>query len=311
MVASPGRTASCMICSRDRHARASAARASESREAAELRALKRTSIRSSPMPSTCTSSCSSSAARPGPGAAALARDQRRHAQAACGGSAPAAAFRRHSAGAHRPAAARPPDRRHPAPLSARSRTPTISVVQALGRDMKLLTVVGDWYRSVAGHARRVPSAAAARAHRRRHERRRWSTRCSRWRCVRSCRAAPRCCSSATELAGWTHPHCALCGGEPDFARHHAGGRASPDLRALHPALEVRAADLPVLPQQRPRAHHVIRDAGRAVSRLRVRRVQAVSEGVRRPAGGTAGHADGRQVATLPLDAAAMQRGYSG
>ena len=97
-----------------------------------------------------------------------------------------------------------------------------------------------------------------------------------------------------ELANWTHAHCALCGGEPDLAvitpsaeRHLICGRCS--LRWKFEPLTC-----PVLPQQRPLADHVVCDDRRQVSRLRVRRLPAVSEGVRRPPRDAAGDADGGQ-----------------
>jgi hypothetical protein len=66
-------------------------------------------------------------------------------------------------------------------------------------------------------------------------------------------------------------------------RHHAGSRAPSHLRPLQPALEFRTADVPVLPQQRPVAYHVLRHAGRPVSGLCVRCLLAVFEDVRWPA----------------------------
>jgi hypothetical protein len=62
---------------------------------------------------------------------------------------------------------------------------------------------------------------------------------------------------------------------------HAERRPPAVLRALRRAVELRAAHLPVLRQRRPRADHVVRDARRPLSRLRVRRLPALSEGVRR------------------------------
>ena len=47
----------------------------------------------------------------------------------------------------------------------------------------------------------------------------------------------------------------------------ADGRTPSDLQPLRTSLEVRAADLPVLPQQRSHADHVVRHAGRHVPRL--------------------------------------------
>ena len=97
-----------------------------------------------------------------------------------------------------------------------------------------------------------------------------------------------------ELAGLDAPALRAVRRRARFRGDHAGGRAPPDLRPLRAALEVRAADLPVLPQQRPLADHVVCDDRRPVSRLRVRRLPPVPEGVRRPARHAAGHADGRQ-----------------
>ena len=64
-----------------------------------------------------------------------------------------------------------------------------------------------------------------------------------------------------------------------LCRDHARGGAAFDLRAMHAALEIRGTHLSVLPQRRSVADHVVRDTGRTVSRLRMRRVQAVFEGV--------------------------------
>lgn len=93
-------------------------------------------------------------------------------------------------------------------------------VQAIGRDMALIGVVAQWYRATAEQHSAAP-AALATGH------------------IES--AAPgggdtsamdqvlhlamrpflsRCAEvlqQRTELALWTHGHCALCGGEPDFA----------------------------------------------------------------------------------------------
>lgn len=88
-------------------------------------------------------------------------------------------------------------------------------VQALGRDMKLLTVVGQWYRSGAEHhaiaavgAGGMPQpgsgddmvnqvlALAMRP---------FLSRCA------------EVLQQRPDLSIWTHPHCALCGGEPDLA----------------------------------------------------------------------------------------------
>lgn len=179
-------------------------------------------------------------------------------------------------------------------------------VQALGRDMKLLEVVAAWYRSaaekhVAGVGRpitppqpinEVVGQVIAQA-----------MRPFLSRCAEVLQQFPG-------LSAWTHSHCALCGGEPDFAvitpaaeRHlicsrctlrwkfepltcpycHNSNRslitsfATPDGQ-----YRVYACDV---------CHRYIKayDARRAS-----RPVMPVVD----------------SVATLPLDAAAMQRGYS-
>lgn len=91
--------------------------------------------------------------------------------------------------------------------------PDFQKVQALGRDMTLLAVVGQWYRSGAerhvaigiGTATERPAdggdvdqvlALAMRP---------FLSRCA------------EVLQQRPDLALWTHPHCALCGGEPEFA----------------------------------------------------------------------------------------------
>ena len=131
-------------------------------------------------------------------------------------------------------------------------------MQPLGRDMKLLTVVGDWYRS----------AEARVAHRGAGSRHPPSTACrvvqdAMLEQVLTLAMRPflsRCAEvlqQRSELALWTHPHCALCGGEPDFAvitpaaeRHLICGRC-----ALRWKFEPLTC--PYCRQQRPLADHVV------------------------------------------------------
>ena len=182
-------------------------------------------------------------------------------------------------------------------------------VQALGRDMKLLAVVGSMVPQRGGPAarrrRRPVGARSARA----GGRATWSSQVL----TQAMRPFLSRCAEVLQqrptLALWTQPHCALCGGEPDFAVITPAAERHLICGAMRAALEVRAADLPVLPQQRPVAHHVVRHAGRPVSRLCLRRLPALSEGLRRPPRQPTGDAVVDSVATLPLDAAAMQRGY--
>ena len=68
-------------------------------------------------------------------------------------------------------------------------------VQAVGRDMKLLAVVGDWYRKTAERPRSHPRRWGTSGRRLYPAPRTRSRKCSAWRCGRSCRAARRSCSS--------------------------------------------------------------------------------------------------------------------
>jgi len=89
-------------------------------------------------------------------------------------------------------------------------------VQTLGRDMKLLGTVSDWYRRVAEHHVAVAGTSRAAAAMTADDAgmlgqvltlamRPFLSRCAEVLLQRP------------ELSMWSHPHCALCGGEPDFA----------------------------------------------------------------------------------------------
>ena len=186
--------------------------------------------------------------------------------------------------------------------------PDFQTVQTLGRDVRLLAVAADWYRSVA--ERRVAVAGIAPAPRDRGGEEgivdqvlMLAMRPFLSRCAEVTQQCP-------DLAIWTHAHCALCGGEPDLSvitraaeRHlicsrctlrwkfepltcpycHNGDRsritsfATPDGR-----YRVYACDA---------CHRYLKAYD---SRQASRPVMPVVD----------------TVATLPLDAAAMQRGYT-
>ena len=92
-------------------------------------------------------------------------------------------------------------------------------IQAIGRDMNLLDVAGRWYRaSVERHAVAtvglghqdhssdpVPHTDEALDQVLALALRPWLSRCA------------EAVQQRSELALWTHPHCALCGADPDFA----------------------------------------------------------------------------------------------
>jgi hypothetical protein len=181
-------------------------------------------------------------------------------------------------------------------------------IQTLGRDMTLLAVVGQWYRS--GAERHVASLGVPAAPTERVAEgavieqvltlamRPFLSRCA------------EVLQQRQELSIWTHPHCALCGGEPDFAvitpaaeRHLICGRCT--LRWKFESLTCpycRNSDRARITsfatsdgQYRVYACDVCRRYLKAYDARRATRpVMPVVD----------------SVATLPLDAAAIQRGYS-
>jgi hypothetical protein len=182
--------------------------------------------------------------------------------------------------------------------------------QALGRDMKLVAVAGEWYRSAAeshavaavgiGH---VASEEASSEQAIVSQVLALAMRPFLWRCAEVLQQRP-------ELANWNHPHCALCGAEPDFAvitpaaeRHLICSRCT--LRWKYEPLTCpycRNAERSRITsfatpdgQYRVYACDVCRRYLKAYDARRATRpVMPMVD----------------SVATLPLDAAAMQRGYS-
>ena len=91
-------------------------------------------------------------------------------------------------------------------------------VQAIGRDMNVLEVAGRWYNAAAqrhaepaiGIAHYASTDAGSKTDEALDQvlslaLRPWLSRCA------------EVVQQRTELALWTHPHCPLCGGEPDLA----------------------------------------------------------------------------------------------
>jgi hypothetical protein len=187
--------------------------------------------------------------------------------------------------------------------------PDYDKAQTLGRDMQLLTTVGNWYRSASDRqlavAGVVPSvsgndlgddtaigqviALAMRP---------FLSRCA------------EVLQQRSELANWTHAHCALCGGDPDLAvitpsaeRHLICGRCS--LRWKFESL--------TCPYCRNSDRSKITSFATTDGKYRVyacdvcRRYLKAYDG-RRATRPVMPVVD--SVATLPLDAAAMQRGYT-
>jgi hypothetical protein len=181
-------------------------------------------------------------------------------------------------------------------------------VQTLGRDMKLLAAAGDWYRSAA-EAHAVASVGIP-AH---------TSSMTDDAVVGQVLALAmrpflsRCAEvlqQREELGTWTHPHCGLCGGEPDFAvitpaaeRHLICSRCT--LRWKFESL--------TCPYCRNAERARITSFATPDGQYRVYACDVCKRYLKA--------FDGRRatrpvmpmvdsVATLPLDAAAMQRGYS-
>ena len=183
-------------------------------------------------------------------------------------------------------------------------------VQTLGRDMKLLAVVGEWYRNVAeSHAVAavgVPHVSDAGV----------ATEDSVISQVLMLAMRPylsRCAEvlqQRQELGLWTHPYCGLCGGEPDFSvitpaaeRHLICSRCT--LRWKYEQLTCpycRNADKSQI------TSFATHDGQYRVYACDVCRRYLKAYDGRRASRPVMPMVD--SVATLPLDAAAMQRGYS-
>ncbi len=183
-------------------------------------------------------------------------------------------------------------------------------VQTLGRDMKLVTVVGQWYRSAA----ESPAVAAVGvAHAPAEQPAAVDSIVGQVLGLAMRPFLSRCAEvlqQRAELAIWTHPRCALCGGEPDFAvitpaaeRHLICGRCT--LRWKFEPL--------TCPYCRNDDRGRITSFATPDGHYRVYACDVCRRYLKAY--------DGRHgtrpvmpmvdtVATLPLDAAAMQRGYS-
>jgi hypothetical protein len=191
--------------------------------------------------------------------------------------------------------------------------PDFQKVQALGRDMTLLSVAGQWYRTRAERPVNTPAAVGAGASAVETA----SADLGMLDQVLTMAMRPflmRCAEvlqQRADLSTWTHSHCALCGGEPDFAvitpaaeRHLICSRCT--LRWKFESL--------TCPHCKNSNRNLIKSFEWAGGLYRVyacdvchRYLKAYD--ARRATRPVMPMVD--SVATLPLDAAAMQRGYSG
>jgi hypothetical protein len=186
-------------------------------------------------------------------------------------------------------------------------------VQTLGRDMTLLSVAGQWYRTRAERPLNAPAAMGMGSPAPEFG----GTDLGMLDQVLTLAMRPflsRCAEvlqQRADLGIWTHSHCALCGGEPDFAvitpaaeRHLICSRCS--LRWKFEALTCPYC------HNNNRAHitsFATPDGLYRVYACDVCHRYLKAYDARRTTRSVMPIVDG--VATLPLDAAAMQRGYSG
>jgi hypothetical protein len=181
--------------------------------------------------------------------------------------------------------------------------------QAAGRDGNLIDVVGRWYRGAAERQLAAaatpdaPAIAPAADSDMLHQVLALAMRPFLSRCAEVLQQRP-------ELAMWTHAHCALCAGEPDFAVITPS--ADRHLICSRCALRWKFAPL-TCPYCRNSNRSRITSFATTDGRYRVyacdvcRRYLKAYDG-RRATRPVMPMVD--SVATLPLDAAAMQRGYT-
>ena len=186
--------------------------------------------------------------------------------------------------------------------------PDFQKIHVLGRDMTLLAVAGDWYRAGAERHIATVGGRSAGADRAEHgdvvdQVLTLAMRPFLSRCAEVLQQRP-------DLATWTHAHCALCGGEPDLAvitpaaeRHLICGRCT--LRWKFEPL--------TCPYCRNSDRSRITSFATPDGQYRVYACDVCQRYLKAY--------DGRRatrpvmpivdsVATLPLDAAAIQRGYT-
>ena len=180
--------------------------------------------------------------------------------------------------------------------------------QTLGRDMQLLAAVGRWYRSAAERQLAMAAVSSVGA-----EDLGDDTALGQVIALAMRPFLSRCAEvlqQRPELSTWSHSHCALCGGDPDFSvitpsaeRHLICGRCS--LRWKFESL--------TCPYCRNSDRAKITSFATTDGKYRVYACDVCQKYLKAY--------DGRRatrpvmpvvdsVATLPLDAAAMQRGYT-
>jgi hypothetical protein len=185
-------------------------------------------------------------------------------------------------------------------------------VQAIGRDMKLLAVVGEWYRSAAERTAPAPATVGRLSGESSTGERgaidevlALAMRPFLSRCAEVLQQRP-------DLSLWTHAHCALCGGMPDFSvitpaaeRHLICSRCA--LRWKFEALTCPFCGNAEKSRITSFAAHLGGNDYRVYACDVCQRFLKAFD-ARRATRPVMPVVDA--VATLPLDAAAMQRGYT-
>ncbi|HLG53771.1 MAG TPA: formate dehydrogenase accessory protein FdhE [Vicinamibacterales bacterium] len=181
--------------------------------------------------------------------------------------------------------------------------------QTLGRDMDLVTVVGQWYRKASDRQLAVagipslPPVADPTDEGMMGQVLALAMRPFLSRCAEVLQQRP-------ELAGWTHPHCALCGGEPELAvitpsadRHLICGRCT-----LRWKFEPLTCPYCLNSNRSQITSFATTDGQYRVYACDVCHRYLKAYDGRRATRPVMPMVD--NVATLPLDAAAIQRGYT-
>jgi formate dehydrogenase maturation protein FdhE len=185
-------------------------------------------------------------------------------------------------------------------------------VQTIGRDMRLLALAGEWYRRTAERQSAAPAAAVGAGA---------STGSgpapiAALDQVLSIAMKPflsRCAEvlQRADLSAWTHGHCPLCGGEPDLAvitpaaeRHLICGRCT-----LHWKFESLTCPFCNNSNRSRITSFATPDGQYRVYACDVCQRYLKCYDGRRASRPVMPVVD--SIATLPLDAAAMQRGYTG
>jgi hypothetical protein len=183
-------------------------------------------------------------------------------------------------------------------------------VQTIGRDMRLLSLAGEWYRRTA--ERHAAASAGVGSSGARGEAPEPGGMLDQVFLIAMKPFLSRCAEvlQRADLSGWKHAHCPLCGGEPDLAvitpaaeRHLICGRCT-----LHWNFEPLTCPFCRNSDRSRITSFATPDGQYRVYACDVCHRYLKAYDGRRAARPVMPVVDA--VATLPLDAAAMQRGYS-